>query len=210
MPILSAQSIRRLTTHPDPTTNLPLITPFHERTVHRGKSYGLSACSYDCRIAEDLILAPHTAALASTIERFALPHNVCASVLDKSTYARVFVSAFNTHFDPGFIGYATIELVNHASTLITYQAGDPLCQFKFEWLDEPTVLPYTGKYNHQAAGPQPARYEAGRTDDCRFDTRQRCIVHGSPRDYHGSAFDPDFLDTCFDSSRGRFGRQPPK
>ena len=154
MTVLSAQSIRRLCLA-DP----PLISPFMERGVQNGRSYGLSSCTYDCRIAEDLTIPPGRGALASTIERFWLPDNVCGSPLDKSTYARVLVSAFNTHFDPGFRGVATIELVNLGTEDVVYRRGDPVCQFKFEWLDEPTELPYSGKYQDQGAGPQVARYE---------------------------------------------------
>lgn len=183
MSVLSMQSIRRLC-RADP----PLITPWVERGVQNGKSYGLSACTYDCRIAEDVSLAPMPSwalvtmlvsddpdarewarrmvreasgkprALVSTIERFSIPANVCATPLDKSTYARVFVSAFNTHFDPGFRGHATIELVNLGDGWVHYQVGDPVCQFKFEWLDESTEQPYEGKYQDQQSGPQPARY----------------------------------------------------
>src|SRR5678815_4810886 len=139
MSVLSAQSIRRLCR---PTDVVSLITPFTERGVIRGKSYGLSACTYDCRIAEDLVLEPGQAALASTLEHFCLPDNVCGSVLDKSSYARVFVSAFNTHLDPGWSGYLTVELANLGLEVVRYTIGDPVCQIKFEWLDEPTDLPY--------------------------------------------------------------------
>ena len=181
MSILSAQSIRRLSTN----TNQPLIAPFIERGVVAGKSFGLSSCTYDCRIAQDLTLEPlpfpvivealfllekgfpvgteigrikrlasrvtqtKYKALASTIERFNFPHNVCGSVLDKSSYARVFITAFNTHLDPGWEGWLTVELVNLGDTIVTYRMGDPVCQIKFEWLDEPTDLPYKGKYNNQ-------------------------------------------------------------
>lgn len=156
MTVLSAQSIRRLcvTPHGAVLQGRAMITPFTERAVVNGKSYGLSACTYDCRIAEDLVLEPGQTALASTIERFCFPHNVCGAVLDKSTYARLFVSVFTTHFDPGFTGHATIELANHGSNTVIYAKGDPVCQFKFEWLDEPTELPYVGrKYSDQPARP---------------------------------------------------------
>lgn len=175
MSVLSAQSIRLLCEQP-----IPLITPFTERGVVNGKSYGLSACTYDCRIDQFLRLEPiklMTAyignkifdevfygyqALASTMERFALPHNVCGSVLDKSTYARVFVSAFNTHLDPGWEGFLTVELVNLGLEPVVYNKGDPVCQIKFEWLDMPTQLPYTNrKYSDQPARPIPALIETG-------------------------------------------------
>ena len=155
MTVLSAQSIRRLCIN-----ETPMISPFTERGIVNGKSYGLSACTYDCRIAEDfVILNCGEAILVSTVERFNLPANVCGSVLDKSTYARIFVSAFNTHLDPGWFGYLTVELVNLGDKTVRYRRGEPVCQIKFEWLDEPTDIPYCGKYQNQESGPQPARYE---------------------------------------------------
>jgi dCTP deaminase len=156
MSVLSAQSIRKLCLERTPA----LISPFTERGVFNGKSFGLSACSYDVRIDHCLLLRAKETALASTIERFCFPDNVCGSVLDKSSYARMFVSAFNTHFDAGFEGYATIELVNLGDDDVFFAEGQPLCQFKFEWLDHPTDLPYRGKYYMQHRGPQPAKYEA--------------------------------------------------
>jgi dCTP deaminase len=92
------------------------------------------------------------------MERFSLPGNICGSVLDKSTWARVFLSAFNTHLDPGWQGYLTVELANLGDAVVEIEPGDPLVQVKFEWLDEPTELPYRGKYQNQEPGPQRARY----------------------------------------------------
>lgn len=156
MSVLSAQTIRRLCK----AAYEPLIDPFVEREIVNGKSFGLSACTYDFRIDEGLILEPGRAALASTLEFVRLPHNICASILDKSTYARLFLTAFNTHIDPGFSGHITVELANLGDEPIQIYSRDPLCQLKFEWLDYPTELPYRGKYQSQERGPQKARLEA--------------------------------------------------
>jgi dCTP deaminase len=171
-----------------------MISPFTpEKTVVNGKSFGLSACSYDVRIAHDLTLGPNPSyvlsdmlvrnrqytaeavmelwrnklsnfppaqALAYTIEDFYMPDNVVGYVCDKSTYARVFVTAFNTLFDPGFKGNATLELVNLSDKPVYIKEGDPICQFTFHWLDEPTDRPYNGKYQHQTKAAHGARYEA--------------------------------------------------
>jgi len=152
--VLSAQSIRRLCL--DETIvkmRAPLLSPFVERGVANGRSYGLSSCTYDCRIAHNLLLPVHQGKLAVTMEWFCMPNNVCGSVLDKSTHARVFVTAFNTHLDPGWYGYLTVELVNLGPEVVEWQEGDPVCQVKFEWLDEPTDRPYDGKYNNQPQVP---------------------------------------------------------
>jgi dCTP deaminase len=156
-----------------------------------GFSYGLSACSYDLRIAEDVFLPPNPvyalaerlrvsnfqddfavrdwltmlrttpsqSQLAYTLEKLALPDNVVGYVVDKSSYARRFVSALNTLFDPGFRGHGVLELVNLSDKPVTIRAGEPICQMAFHWLDEPALSPYRGKYQDQAPGAHGARYE---------------------------------------------------
>src|ERR1700675_2210294 len=106
MTVLSAQTIRKRCHFWDGSTPNPngLISPFCERGVIRGRSFGLSACTYDCRIAEGLVIPTKQSRLAVTIERFRFPYDICGSVLDKSSWARVFISAFNTHLDPGWEG----------------------------------------------------------------------------------------------------------
>ena len=186
---LSAQSIMAQCVE----TKRPMISPFSaEKQIVNGKSWGLSAASYDVRIAHDLTLGPHPGfvlleafkrasawsaetqlarladrfaetkpptALAHTIEDFIMPHNVAGYVCDKSSFARVFVSAFNTLFDPGFEGNATLELVNLGPETVEIKAGDPICQLVFHWLDEDTDRPYCGKYMHQGKRPIGAMYE---------------------------------------------------
>lgn len=171
----------------------PLIEPFVDhKVVHEcGFSYGLSACSYDFRIAEDVHLPPNPvyalanvlkrtggddayvqrewintlrsypcqSQLAYTLEKVALPDNVVGYVVDKSSYARRFVSALNTLFDPGFRGHAVLELVNLSDKPITIRAGEPVIQMAFHWLDQPALHPYRGKYQDQAPGAHGARYE---------------------------------------------------
>jgi dCTP deaminase len=181
---LCAQSIDELC-----RADAPMIDPyFPVRMVINGKSAGLSAASYDCRIAHDLVLGvnpafvmmehfirfgftndialrrafdanPPMKALAYTIEDFHMPAGVSGAVCDKSSFARVFVTAFNTFFDPGFWGNATLELVNLGDKPVRYMAGDPVCQFIFTWLDKPTDRPYDGKYQHQSKRAQEAIYE---------------------------------------------------
>lgn len=153
MTILSAQSIRRL-------CEAGMIEPFTpEKVIVNGKSYGLSSCSYDVRIAHDLTLYPQEPALAHTIEDFKMPSNVAGFVVDKSTYARLFMSAMNTLIDPGFRGNLTLELVNHSEDRIFLKAGDPICQIVFQFLDEPTDRPYAGKYQHQTKASHGPRFE---------------------------------------------------
>lgn len=153
MSILSAQSIRRL-------GQLGMISPFtDEKVVVNGTSYGLSASSYDVRIGHDMWLEPKACGLAHTLEDFHMPSNVCAFVVDKSTHARRFLSAFNTFIDPNFRGNLTLELVNHSEETIALTQGEPIVQIVFHFLDEPTERPYSGKYNGQTKAAHGPRYE---------------------------------------------------
>lgn len=191
MAVLSAQSIQYL------CRNRQMLDPFTaEKIVVNGKSYGLSAATYDVRIAHDLTLFPDplkilqqtvaknrywsTAnildhwvstmreepnhALAHTMEDFHMPDNVCGVVMDKSTYARQFMSAMNTFIDPGFKGNLTLELVNHGPSAITLHEGDPVAQILFLELDQATDRPYAGKYQHQTKAAHPARLEKNPAD----------------------------------------------
>lgn len=158
--ILSAQSIR------NHCANLhPLIFPFVERGVFNGMSFGLSASGYDVRVAEDISLCytggvyGPSRILASTIERFILPNNIQFRVIDKSTWARRFVSVFNTKAEPGWEGHLTIEIINHSTSNWHIPAGTPIAQIEFQYLDHPTLQPYTGKYQNQESAPVPARLE---------------------------------------------------
>jgi dCTP deaminase len=157
--ILPAQTIRRLCVQAN------LITPFCERTVHNGRSFGLSHAGYDVRIAENVCVTAcdggRAFRLASTIERFQMTDDLIAFVKDKSSWARQGLTVQNTVIEPGWCGYLTLELTNHSSQWINLNSGDPIAQIVFQRLEEPTESPYptTGKYQNQEAGPQPARRE---------------------------------------------------
>ncbi len=156
--ILSAQSIRRLCSM-GPGAPASMITPFVERQQHErsGTSFGLSACGYDVRIAQDRRLGPGDFLLASTQERFVMPRDVMAQVADKSSWARRGLAVQNTIIEPGWEGWLTLELTNHGSSVISLHAGTPIAQIVFQRLDEPTEQPYTGKYMNQENRPVEAR-----------------------------------------------------
>ena len=153
-----------------------LITPWNDREVIRGKSYGLSHCGYDVRIKlpepEDddrvyindeglkaIKMRLNDTLLASTIERIKMPNDLVAIVHDKSSWARVFVAAQNTVAEPGWEGWLTIEITTH-SEWVTFYEGDPIAQLMFHRLEEPTERPYTGKYQNQPDQAVPAMNEA--------------------------------------------------
>jgi dCTP deaminase len=148
--VLSYQSIRRVK---------PLY-PLVERTNHKsGTTFGLGPASYDVRIRDNLVVEPNKFYLASTLEYMIFPNDICGTVQDKSTWARKGLVLQNTHIDPGFIGGLTLEITHHGLDCIVLEAGTPIAQIKFEWLDEITLLPYKGKYQFQKAEAQEPIFE---------------------------------------------------
>lgn len=147
--ILSAQSIR----------HIKPVTPFHERAIAFGMSYGLSGAGYDVRIAQSVRLDPGEFMLASTVEAFHMPDDVMGQVGDKSTWARRGLAVQNTWIEPGWYGWLTLELTNHGPDVLRIAEGCPIAQIIFMQLDQPTEQPYRGKYQSQPQGPQPAILE---------------------------------------------------
>ena len=153
--ILSAQTIReRCLYHP------MMVVPFYERTREHGMTYGLGPSGYDVRIAENLTVLPHCAALASTLEQFNMPNDVLGKVADKSTWARKFLAVQNTVIEPGWRGFLTLELSNHGHVPLRLVSGMPIAQIIFQLLDEPTEQVYEGKYQDQKSGAVEAILES--------------------------------------------------
>lgn len=133
------------------------VEPFFERTESHGMTFGLGPAGYDVRIAEALTILPGEFHLASTIEHFTMPNDHLAMVADKSTWAREGLAVQHTVIEPGWRGWLTLELTNHGPDPITLHCGHPIAQIVFHRLDQPTELPYNGRYQDQEAGPQQAR-----------------------------------------------------
>ncbi len=143
---------------------------YAEKKVYNGKSYGVSQCGYDVRCKQDLTIYPvslknlflkaigikrDSFVLASTVERFSIPRDLAACVLDKSTWARTGLAVQNTIAEPGWKGWLTLELTNHSDNVIKVLAGEPIAQVLFHMLVEPTDVPYPddGKYQNQENRP---------------------------------------------------------
>jgi dCTP deaminase len=136
-----------------------LISPFHERTVINGMSFGLSSCGYDVRIAQTVTMRPNDFKLVSTLERFKTPDWLVAQPYDKSTWARLGLAVQNTVIEPGWEGYLTLEITNHGANTLIIEEGSPIAQIMWHLLSEPTEQPYVGKYQNQEAKPVPAKLE---------------------------------------------------
>lgn len=137
-----------------------MIEPFCERGVSHGMSYGLSSAGLDIRIRERRVMRPGDFTLASTIERFNLPTDILAMIVDKSSLARRGIAVQHTCAEPGWCGYLTLEITNHGPNTIVIEEGSPIAQMIFHLLSAPTEQPYgNGKYADQPAHPVEARIE---------------------------------------------------
>lgn len=151
MTVLSYQTLRAMAEYGQAP-----VTPFRLRQVHNGKTYGLGPAGYDIRAAEDVALPPGGFSLGSSLEQFHMPDELLAYVKDKSSWARLGLCVQNTVIEPGWHGFLTLEYTNHSDKEIVIKCGDPIAQIIFHRLDAPTKMPYTGKYQNQAPGPQEA------------------------------------------------------
>lgn len=183
--ILSGQTIRKLCVPWTEQINMgngnidwidhipdPMITPYVERTVLGGRSYGLSIAGYDIRVGKithsnkrqgdiwSCRLEAGDFALASSVERIKMPNDVIAFVKDKSSWAREGLCVQNTVLEPGWEGFITLELSFHRPQHnVVIREGDAIAQVIFQRLDEPAEKPYTGKYQNQEDEPVEARSE---------------------------------------------------
>lgn len=136
------------------------ITPFYEKQIFNGMSYGLSSAGYDIRVKENFMLRPGEFVLASSVEHFDMPNDVMGIVHDKSSLARQGLAVQNTVIEAGWKGFLTLELTYHGNKRwLSIEAGQPIAQIIFHRLEEATEKPYDGKYQNQESGPQEHRFE---------------------------------------------------
>lgn len=135
-----------------------------------GVSHGLAEVGYDIRIKQGVKFYPQLRrhmvvtppfrggpireglfALASAIDEFTMPDNLCGIVHDKSTWARKGLSVFNTVIEPGWRGFLTLELVYHGYEELLIPAGAGIAQVIFHQTELPAN--YHGKYQDQEDHP---------------------------------------------------------
>lgn len=153
------------------------------KVTEQGVTYGLGEAGYDIRIKQTVIFREdgwgpgrgRTAStkwrepdgtqmgnvrkgrfvLASAIEEFDMPPNLCGIVHDKSSWARQGLSVFNTVIEPGWKGFLTLELVFHGSGELRIPAGSGIAQVIFHEVLEEAA--YQGRYQNQENKPVPAK-----------------------------------------------------
>lgn len=152
----------------------PIKNMLTEKVKLNGVSHGLAEAGYDIRIKQDITFERYPGAtvskfhvdgcwdsgnftIASTIEEFNMPPNLVGIVHDKSTWARLGLSVFNTVIEPGFKGGLTLELVYHGQDTLHIPAGAGIAQVLFHQIVTPAQ--YNGKYQGQSTDPVPAIFE---------------------------------------------------
>ena len=140
----------------------PILNMEPEKIREHGVSHGLGEAGYDIRIKQKIRFVRGNISnrikrfqLASAIEEFDMPDDLCGIVHDKSTWARKGLSVFNTVIEPGFRGGLTLELVYHGNNELIIPAGAGIAQVVFHKTSDNVA--YTGKYQFQSTDPEPAR-----------------------------------------------------
>ena len=82
--------------------------------------------------ANTLILQPHHAVLASTLEYIKMPGDVSGQILTKSSWARLFISIASAPWiHPFYRGCLTLEITNLGNVPVALPVGKPMAQLVF-------------------------------------------------------------------------------
>jgi len=99
---------------------------------------------------DEIVIAPKSFVLATTMEYVKLPNNMTAFVEGRSSIGRMGLFIQNAGWvDPGFEGEITLEIFNANSLPIKLNSGRRICQLVFAQMDQATTNPYQGKYQGQ-------------------------------------------------------------
>jgi dCTP deaminase len=158
------------------------IEPFAVAASRPGAiSYGVSSYGYDVRVGRRFkvftnahcvvvdpknfdpasfvdiegdfcLIPPNSFALAETVEHFAIPRDIVAICLGKSTYARCGIIVNVTPLEPEWKGKVTIEISNTTPLPAKVYAGEGIAQVLFLEASAPCKTSYAdkkGKYQNQ-------------------------------------------------------------
>lgn len=158
-----------------------IFSPFSERRVHNGLSYGLSCAGYDVRLKYDVTLVQGYTIIGVTLEHMDFPPDLLGMVADKSTLARKGVQVQHTVIEPGWRGHLAVELTYQPTLTIgqaagevndiknstadykprcmDIEAGTPIAQVLVHQLMAPAENTYKGKYQDQNPNDIEAKLE---------------------------------------------------
>lgn len=95
-------------------------------------------------------ILPGQFAAVLTLEKLALPRNICGRMGLRSSYARRGLISFHgTQVDPGFSGHLVVPLVNMGPEPITLEYGKPFSTLELNYLETASSKPYSGDYQNQ-------------------------------------------------------------
>ncbi len=95
-------------------------------------------------IANSITIAPNELILGKTLERIALPNNICGKLEGRSRYARrgLAIHVTSSFIQPGSDNHQVLEIVNLAPYSMILRNGMRVSQAVFEELKSPTTKPY--------------------------------------------------------------------
>ena len=105
-----------------------------------------------------VIVPPSSFVLGVTRERFKMPRNVTALVMNKSTYARCGLNCFTTVIEAGWEGFLVLEFSNNTPLPIKLYANQGAAQILFFESSDECLVSYAdrgGKYQNQKGVQEP-------------------------------------------------------
>jgi len=118
------------------------------------------------RLGDRFVLYPHQVVLSTTVEYLALPVNIMAEIMVRSSYGRLGIG-ISTTMQPGWRGTVPLEIFNHGNTPVEMVVGSCVCQAHLYEIDTPvsyidgtasrkyfgTVRPTVSKADHDTELP---------------------------------------------------------
>lgn len=121
-------------------TRRPAIETYPTEDV---KKRGIQSYFQETRrqLGERFVLYPHQVVLSATIEYLALPSNLYAEIMIRSSYGRLGIG-IATRMQPGWRGCVPLEIFNHGNTPVEMVVGSRFCQAHLYRID--TEVDYVG------------------------------------------------------------------
>ncbi|MEN6385981.1 MAG: dCTP deaminase [Phycisphaerales bacterium] len=114
------------------TTSIECIRPYNNFNNINQHYPELIHKPYGRKEDEALILQPHHAVLASTLEYIKIPKDVSGQILTKSSWARIFINIASAPWvHPFYRGCLTLEITNTGNVPVALSVGKPIAQLIF-------------------------------------------------------------------------------
>jgi len=94
---------------------------------------------------EGITIHPRDCILLETLEEFKFPNNITATIMNKSTWTKLFLFGPNTVVDGGYEGRLTLAIRNEGPWPLCLEKGMGIAHLLFH-LTEGSDKPYDGKY----------------------------------------------------------------